>query len=187
MRFAVINPVDAARLVTREVRTGSRHGAPTKIVVTHRAYDTDQEDLWDALTNPGRLPRWFLPISGELTVGGHYQLEGNVGGLIESCDEPVSFAVTWEMGPMVSWLTINLSAADNATTLELVHEAPVDPGIREPYGPGAVGIGWDLSLMGLGHHLEAKTALDPAEYLAYPAAARTLAFYTGTAEDDPPK
>ncbi len=88
---------------------------------------------------------------------------------------------------MVSWLTINLSAADNATTLELVHEAPVDPGIREPYGPGAVGIGWDLSLMGLGHHLEAKTALDPAEYLAYPAAARTLAFYTGTAEDDPPK
>lgn len=75
MRFAVINPVDAARPVTREVRTGSRHGAPTKIVVAHRTYDTDQEDLWDALTDPGRLPRWFLPISGELTVGGHYQLE----------------------------------------------------------------------------------------------------------------
>jgi uncharacterized protein YndB with AHSA1/START domain len=211
----MIDPVDTVRLVTREVRTGVRGNTPTKMVVADRTYPTSQDDLWDALTNPERIPRWFLPVSGELFVGGRYQLEGNAGGAIELCDEPTSFAVTWEMGPMVSWLTITLTARGNGTTLELVHEAPVDPGMWEQFGPGAVGIGWDLSLMGLGHHLDGKALLDPAEYLAFPttptgrtfvqlaatdwadaaarngddtdvahrSAARTVAFYTGTADD----
>src|SRR3546814_16262351 len=31
-------------------------------------------------------------------------------------------------------------------------------------GPGAVGVGWDLALMGLGLHLEDSTPVDPAEF-----------------------
>src|SRR3546814_11339403 len=121
----IIDPVATAGRVAREVRTGSRDGVPTKIAVATRTYPTDQADLWDAVTNPDRIPRWFLPVSGELVEGGRYQLEGNAGGVVERCDEPSSFAVTWEMGPMVSWLTIGLSAADGGTRLELVHESPV--------------------------------------------------------------
>src|SRR3546814_8563628 len=68
------------------------------------------------------------------------------------------------MGPMVSWLTIGLSAADGGTRLELVHESPVDPEFAAMYGPGAVGVGWDLALMGLGLHLEDSTPVDPAEF-----------------------
>src|SRR3546814_4343737 len=62
----IIDPVATAGLVAREVRTGSRDGVPTKIAVATRTYPTDQADLWDAVTNPDRIPRWFLPVSGEL-------------------------------------------------------------------------------------------------------------------------
>ena len=90
----IADPAALAGLVTREVRTGSRDGATTRIAVARRLYPTDQADLWDAVTNAERIPRWFVPVSGELVLGGHYQLEGNAGGVVERCDEPSVFAVT---------------------------------------------------------------------------------------------
>ncbi|HEX6023173.1 MAG TPA: SRPBCC family protein [Solirubrobacter sp.] len=149
-----IDPVATAGLVAREVRSGERDGAPTKIAIARRTYRTDQADLWDAVTSAERIPRWFMPISGDLQVGGRYQLEGNAGGSIERCDEPESFAVTWEYGPMTSWLEVRFTPADDGTTLELIHEAPVDPELWGQYGPGAVGVGWDLALWGLGLYLD---------------------------------
>jgi uncharacterized protein YndB with AHSA1/START domain len=163
-----VDPVATAGLVTREIHSGSRDGAPTKIAIARRIYLTDQADLWDALTNGERIPRWFLPISGDLEVGGRYQLEGNAAGVVERCDEPKSFAVTWEMGPMVSWLEVTLTPADGGTTLELHHEAPVDPDLWGQFGPGAVGVGWDLGLIGLGLHIESGAPVDPAGGLAFP-------------------
>lgn len=160
--MTTIDPISTAGLVTREVRTGTREGSPTRIAVARRTYPADQGDLWNALTDPDRLPRWFLPVSGELTVGGRYQTEGNAGGLVQRCDEPESFAVTWEFGGMVSWLEIRLTPAGSSTTLELVHEAPVDPDFWRQFGPGAVGVGWDLALMGLGLHVESGEAVDPS-------------------------
>jgi uncharacterized protein YndB with AHSA1/START domain len=157
----IIDPATTAGLVTREVRTGARDGQTTRIAVARRVYGTDQADLWDALTDAERLPRWFLPVSGELRVGGRYQLEGNAGGKVERCDAPDAFAVTWEMGPMTSWLEITLRAVQDGTELELVHEAVVDPDFWMQYGPGAVGVGWDLGLMGLGLHLDSGEANDP--------------------------
>src|SRR5689334_1714373 len=132
----ISDPLATAGLVTRELRTGSRDGAPTKIAIARRTYGTDQADLWDALTDSERIPRWFLPISGELVVGGRYQLEGNAGGVVERCDAPESFAVTWEYGAMVSWLVVTLTPEDGgATTLELAHEAHVDPEMGRQFGP----------------------------------------------------
>jgi uncharacterized protein YndB with AHSA1/START domain len=169
-------PTASAGLVSREVRSGFRDGAATKIAVARRTYPTDQDDLWDALTNAERIPRWFLPIRGELRAGGRYQLEGNAGGTIERCEEPDSFAVTWEYGPMMSWLEVTLTPAENGTTLELAHEAQVDPGLWEQFGPGAVGVGWDLALMGLGLHLESGAPVDPAEALAFPTSPDGIEF-----------
>jgi uncharacterized protein YndB with AHSA1/START domain len=34
-----------------------------------RTYDADIEDVWSALTDPDRMKRWFMPISGDLRVG----------------------------------------------------------------------------------------------------------------------
>ncbi len=164
----ITDPEGTADLASREVRSGSRNGSPTKIAVARRTYPTNQADLWDALTNAERIPRWFLPVSGDLQVGGRYELEGNAGGVVESCEEPRSFAVTWEMGPMVSSLEVMLTPGDAGTSLELVHEAHVDPALWEEFGPGAVGLGWDLALMGLGLHLESGAAVDPSEGAAFP-------------------
>lgn len=175
------DPGTAAGLVGREVRTGSRDGAPTRIVVARRDYPTDRSDLWNALTDPARIPRWFLPVSGDLRPGGRYQFEGNAGGVIERCDEPVAFAVTWEMGPMVSWLTVTLHAGHGGTTLELAHEAPVDPMWGE-YGPGAVGIGWDLALLGLGVHLDTGEAVDPVEGQAFATSPTGIEFVAASSQ-----
>lgn len=162
------DPVGSAGLVTREIRTGSREGRPTRIAIARRVYAAERPDVWDALTNPERIPRWFLPVSGDLVVGGRYQLEGNASGVVESCLEPESFAVTWEFGGQVSWLRVQLSETDGGTRLELAHEAHVDPQLWAQFGPGAVGIGWDLALLGLGQHLDTGSALDPAEGAAWP-------------------
>ncbi|WP_280402552.1 SRPBCC family protein [Nocardia carnea] len=189
------DPTALAGLVSRQVRTGERQGMPTKIAIAERTYATDPDDLWNALTDAGRIPRWFLPISGELSVGGRYQLEGNAGGVVEECEPPKRFAVTWEMGPMISWLEVRLDPAAEGTTLELVHEAPVDPDMWKQFGPGAVGVGWDLGLMGLGLHLDSGAAVDPAAALEFPTTPEGMMFVraaaTGWAEaaiadgDDP--
>ncbi|NKY56518.1 SRPBCC family protein [Nocardia flavorosea] len=163
------DPVTVAGLVTREVRTGERRGVPTRIAVARRTYGTGPDDLWNALTDIDRIPRWFLPISGDLSVGGRYQLEGNAGGVVEECEPPKRFAVTWEMGPAVSWLEIRLEPAAEGTTLELLHEAPVDPDMWTQFGPGAVGVGWDLGLMGLGLHLDTGAGVDQEAALEFPA------------------
>jgi uncharacterized protein YndB with AHSA1/START domain len=154
-----IDPLASVGLAAREVRSGTRDGAPTRIVVARRTYATDQADLWNALTDAERIPRWFLPISGDLRPGGRYQLEGNAGGVVERCDEPEGFSVTWEMREQVSWLAVTLSPVAEGTLLELTHEAPVDPAFWEQFGPGAVGLGWDLGLWGLGLHVERGGAI----------------------------
>jgi hypothetical protein len=142
--------------------TARRRRSPSPAGRTRRA------DLWDALTSPERIPRWFLRVSGDLEVGGRYQLEGNAGGVVERCEEPESFAVTWEYGEMLSWLEVTLTPAGDGTILELAHEAYVDPELWGQFGPGAVGVGWDLALIGLGLHIETGAPVDPQEGLAFP-------------------
>lgn len=162
-----IDPATTAQLVSREVHSGSRDGATTRITVARRTYATDQEDLWDAVTNPERLPRWFLPVSGDLRIGGHYQLEGNASGTIEQCDQPSHLAVTWEFAGQISWVRVTLTPDDASTTLEVAHEAPVDPDFWAQYGPGAAGVGWDLGLMGLGLHVDTGAPVDPSAAQAW--------------------
>lgn len=172
----VTDPVDMAGLVAREVRAGARDGVPTKIAVARRTFPTDQADLWNALTDIERIPRWFLPIGGNLRIGGHYQLEDNADGVVERCEEPDRFAVTWEIGPQISWLEIILTPDGAGTRLELVHETHVDPDLWSQYGPGAVGVGWDLALRGLGLHLSSGATTDTAEGQAFPRTPRGKAF-----------
>lgn len=164
----ITDPAAVAGLVTREVRSGSRDGEPTRIAIARRTYRTEQADLWSAVTDAERIPRWFLPVTGDLRPGGRYQLEGNAGGVVERCDEPQSFAVTWEFGGNVSWLEIRLTSDGDGTVLELVHEAPVVPEFWDQFGPGAVGVGWDLGLMGLGLHVDSGAPVDREEGLAFP-------------------
>ena len=145
-----------------ERRIGARDDARTLTI--SRVYDTGIEDLWDACTNPERIPRWFLPVSGALEVGGRYALEGNASGTIERCDPPRSFFATWEYGGMVSWIELTLTLEeDGRTRFALEHIAHVDDDMWAQFGPGAVGIGWDLGLIGLTAHLASGADRPPLE------------------------
>jgi uncharacterized protein YndB with AHSA1/START domain len=176
------DPAAVAGLVAREVRSGFRDGAATKITVARRVYPVGQADLWDALTSAERIPRWFLPISGDLRVGGRYQTEGNAGGVIERCAEPESFAVTWQFGGTLSWLAVTLTPDGDRTVLELAHEAHVTPDLWGQFGPGAVGVGWDLALTALGRHLDTGAPADPEEAAAFPVSAGGKEFVRAAAE-----
>jgi uncharacterized protein YndB with AHSA1/START domain len=168
--------------VVRRVEDRTRDGTPVRVVIATRRYDTGIDDLWDALTNPERLPRWFLPVSGELKLGGKYQLTGNAGGTITECAPPRRLALTWEFGAQVTWVTVDLSAEGaEATELTLEHMAPVDRH-WETYGSGAVGVGWDLSLAGLARHLASGQAQDPAQAQAWAMSDEGKAFIRGCAE-----
>ncbi|MEO6396342.1 MAG: SRPBCC family protein [Devosia sp.] len=151
--------------MSRSVRNLERDGKPAKAVVASCVYDTDPADLWDALTNKERLPRSFLPVSGDLKLGGHYQFEGNAGGTVTECIPHKRLAVTWEFGGGLSWVSLTLTPKGQSTLLELEHVAPIDPNFP-PFGPGAVGVGWDLAFMGLGRHLTNPAAVYPPEEAA---------------------
>jgi uncharacterized protein YndB with AHSA1/START domain len=150
------------KAMSRTVRNIERDGQPAKAVIASRVYDTDAADLWDALTNQQRLPRWFAPVSGDFRLGGKYQVEGNAGGTITECERNKRIAVTWEFMGGVSWVTITLRPQGKGTSLELEHVAPINEH-WEKFGPGAVGVGWDLSFMGLARHLAEPQADRPAE------------------------
>ncbi len=163
--------------VTRVVREVERNGRTAKVVVASRTYDTDQKDLWDALTSKERIPRWFLPISGDLKLGGRYQFEGNAGGEIIECDAPDHVAVTWEMMGDVSWVHVRLSAKGDQTELTLEHVAHVDDERWKTYGPGAVGVGWEGGLLGMAIYLESGQPNNPEESMAWMTSENGKAFY----------
>ncbi|NUP10678.1 MAG: SRPBCC family protein [Polyangiaceae bacterium] len=155
----------------RRVENREHLGKAAIVAVAIRTYDTTVEDLWEALTTPERLARWFLPVEGDLRVGGRYQLKGNAGGTITRCDRPGALDVTWEFMGGTSWVTVRIEQAGKRARFTLEHIAHKE-GIGEEhlkkFGPGAVGVGWDLGLRGLELHLlNPSVPLDPKEYEAW--------------------
>ena len=147
----------------REVREAEHRGQPVRVVSGARLYETDADDLWEALTNPERVARWFLPLTGDLKPGGRYQLEGNAGGEIIRCDPPEALDVTWEFAGSVSWVTLRLAQEGDSTRLTLDHLIAKDDKSEahwKQYGPGATGVGWDLSFLGLALFIAAPDAFD---------------------------
>jgi uncharacterized protein YndB with AHSA1/START domain len=156
--------------VRRQVGSRVLEAGEARVVTVSQTYDASLDDLWDACTNPDRIPRWFLPVSGDLRIGGRYRIEGNASGTVERCDPPDSFAATWEYGGDVSWIEVRLSPGpDGRTRFELEHVAHVDDERWAEFGPGAVGVGWDMAVMGLATHLSSGDAVDPADAAAWMA------------------
>lgn len=160
---------DFAKLVKRKVEQRQLEGRPAYAIVLESTYDVDANELWDALTNKDRLSLWFLPVSGELRTGGNYQLEGNAKGSINRCDQPKGFDITWEFGDNVSWVKVDLTAVtESQTTLRLEHLAIAEGEHWENYGPGAVGVGWDLGIGGLGNYIRTHKTVDQEAFFACP-------------------
>jgi uncharacterized protein YndB with AHSA1/START domain len=166
----IVREIDA---VQREVGSGRTAAGEGRVIRLQRTYDAPIEEIWDALTTPERISRWFLPISGDYRIGGRYQFEGNAGGEILACDRPNRLRVTWAYGEVseaeVSELEVRLApAGDEATVLELEHTAIVPDQQWGEYGPGAVGVGWEQGLLGLALHLRGGSVGDPEAWQLSP-------------------
>ena len=71
----------------------------TGVVRIEDRYDTDIDDLWSALTDPGRLARWYGEVAGDLRSGGQFRLHVDdagmdVTGRVEACEPPRRLRVT---------------------------------------------------------------------------------------------
>jgi hypothetical protein len=86
----------------------------------------------------------------------------------------------------MSWVQLRLAPDGRRARLRLEHIAHRD-GIGadhfKQFGPGAVGVGWDLTLHGLGLHLASpETPLDPAAFEAWTVSAEGKTFVRAAGE-----
>src|SRR5258708_10823353 len=96
-------------------------------------YDTDIDDLWSALTDPGRLARWYGQVEGDLRPGGEFRIyvesdDWHGNGRVDACEPPRRLLVTtreseesWQKGrgarPFDEAIAATLTAAGDQTGL----------------------------------------------------------------------
>jgi len=69
------------------------------VVRMEDSFDADIDDLWSALTDPGRLTRWIGEVEGGLHLGGEFRFRffasGSEGtGRVEACEPPRRLLLT---------------------------------------------------------------------------------------------
>jgi uncharacterized protein YndB with AHSA1/START domain len=168
--------------ISRQVGTRTLEAGEARVGTLRRTYDAALEDVWEAITTPERLARWFMPVTGELREGGQYSLTGNASGTVRRCDAPRGFDATWEFGGEVSWIEVRLSEAGDGTRVELQHIAHIDDERWTQYGPGATGVGWDLGFLGLALHLAPGDPRATFDEVAWGASAEGREYATLSSE-----
>ena len=152
----IIQQIDA---VSRQLAQRADTNGATVVVTVGRRYPATVADVWRALTDPERVRRWFLPVTGDLRAGGTYQLEGNASGDILACEPPDHLSVTF--GGATSVVDLRLAQDGAETVLEFDHSVPIEMAGTSA-GALYVGPGWDGALMALALYLSDETSDDPA-------------------------
>ncbi|MDQ7909548.1 SRPBCC family protein [Phytohabitans sp. ZYX-F-186] len=151
------------KTVHRELGAEDTDAGRSRSVLLRRSFGAPVEDVWEAVTDPVRLERWFYPVSGDLRLGGKYQLVGNAGGEIRTCDRPNLLVVTWEYdGGGSSDLEVRLTAegdGEESTLIELRHTAvlPFDDDFWLA-NLGQFAPGWDHGFCRLDAYLRGELA-----------------------------
>jgi len=155
--------------MTRNIRPGNRilgslRSADGKGVVRiEDHYDTDIDDLWSALTDPGRLARWHGQVDGDLRPGGQFRMYNEADdiestGRVEVCEPPQRLVVTtretdesYQRGngvpPFDETCEATLTADGDQTILVIeVRGMPLD---KIPF----YGAGWQIHAENLAAHI----------------------------------
>ena len=121
---------------------GSLRSADGKGVVRMEdRFDTDIDDVWSALTDPGRLARWLGVVEGDLRLGGEYRFRffasGSEGtGRVEACEPPRRLLLAHGLGqPDVKVIEATLTANGDQTIL-VVEERGMPLDLLAAYGAG---------------------------------------------------
>ena len=146
---------------------GSLRSADDKGVVRMEdRYDTDIDDLWSALTDPGRLARWYGEVEGDLRPGGEFRVYIEAAdiestGRVDACEPPRRLLVTMRDAdprpgqPTETVVEAELTA-DGDQTILVVEER----GLPLPLLP-AYGAGVQLHLENLADHVGGRELADP--------------------------
>lgn len=97
-----------------------------RVAVFTRTYPTTVEDLWDACTNPDRLRRWYVPVSGDLRLGGSFQQTNMGTGTIVECDKPRLLRVSLGGGADEIEARISPGPQERTAVLEVQHATTLD-------------------------------------------------------------
>lgn len=119
-------------------------------------YQTDIDDLWEAITDPKRLTRWYGDVEGDLRIGGEFTATVHGSGWdgrgrVEACEPPHRLVLTmWEEEGDEGVVTVELTAAGDHTTLVIERSGmPLDRA-------WAYGAGWHAHLEDLAAHLAGR-------------------------------
>ena len=154
----IIDIAEQIGAISRQVEQQPGESGEIVTVTMERRYPAEVADVWQAMTDPERMHRWFLPITGDLRQGGNFQLEGNASGDILTCEPPRHLVVTF--GAETSIVDVVLSGDAEETLLKLTHSVPLELA-GTTAGALYVGPGWDGALLGLALYLKGEVSDDP--------------------------
>ena len=150
---------------------GSLRSAGGKGVVRiEDRYGTGIDDLWPALTEPGRLASWYGQVEGDLRLGGQFRLhvedaDSDATGRVEACEPPRRLQVTTReteesyrrgkgVPPYDEALDATLTADGDQTILVIeVRGMPLD-------AIAFYGVGWQIHAENLAAYLARRTRGD---------------------------
>ena len=154
----IIDIANQIGATSRQVAQQHTERGETVVVTLERRYAAEVADVWQAITDPDRVRRWFLPLTGDLREGGTFQLENHAGGDIMTCEPPRHLVVSF--GGESSIVDVVLAGEGDQTLLKLTHSVPIE---LAGSGAGAlyVGPGWDGALLGIAQYLAGEVVSDP--------------------------
>jgi uncharacterized protein YndB with AHSA1/START domain len=128
----------AANRIVGTLRTADGKG----VVRMEDHFDTHIDDLWSALTDPGRLARWLGEFEGDLRLGGEFRArffssgwEGT--GRVEACEPPRHLLVMTRDDRQAEEHVIEATlTADGDHTILILEERGMPVNLLAAYGAG---------------------------------------------------
>ena len=128
----------AGNRIVGTLRTGDGKG----VVRMEDRFGTDIDDLWSALTDPGRLARWLGEFEGDLRLGGEFRArffssgwEGT--GRVEVCEPPRHLLVMTRHDRQDEEHAVEATlTADGDRTVLILEERGMPVNLLAAYGAG---------------------------------------------------